>query len=272
MATDSSIDYGEDYITVASAGVGIFLIILFELIAFTAGLLSPDLRDLLLLKWIPAAGPFAGLHHNSLPLIGYAFTHAGLLHLLLNMLFFWITGRFLLTLTGRWMTLAVFFSGILTGGLGFYAICFMNHPPHQVVLSGASGGVLAICGTLLALIPSVTVPFRFNISPALSLPVMIITPRMLRYSVLTLVIASLLSGFSPASVATHLTALVAGYLIGYFLKYRPATGTDYKNHPLPDPLISGLFDKIKRSGYDALSHDEKLWLSDHSKKHITHIK
>lgn len=271
-AISSSIDQGQEYIPVVGAGKFLSIFIIIDFASFLLGIIYPPFRQALMLGWLPASsGGSPHMQFGILPLIGYAFAHAGLPHLLFNMMFLWLTGKFLSTFVRTRAMIAILIIGIIIGGAGFSLVCFIIHPVHSKMLSGASAGVLAICGALWAISDKIHLPLRmlppFNISHT----PLFISPRALRGFLCGEVIISLLSGPSVASLATHISSLAAGYLIGYLLKYRPAVNMAV---PIPNfnPQLLLIYDKLRRSGYDSLSCNEKIHLRELSRNHITRLK
>lgn len=238
-------------------------LIALEVIVYAATLISPRLRNLLLLSWLPqqCSGNRFPLNFSLFSSLGYAFTHSSPLHLLCNIVFLWIVGNLLAQKSSLLNVMGVFFSGIFAGAFGFIVSCFLLHPAHEVALCGASTGVLALCGSLWATlrIPSrrriYFLPLPFS-SKAIYLPL-----KFTRLIPALCVIISLLSGLTPAAVGTHLAALAAGYIYGFVICNRPDPYNTSLN-AVNNSATSLLIDKLQRSGYDSLSPDEKIRLKN----------
>ncbi|MCU0748739.1 MAG: rhomboid family intramembrane serine protease [Akkermansiaceae bacterium] len=87
-------------------------------------------------------------------LLSYAFLHADLAHVAMNMLFFWIFGALLVELLGwRWM-LMIF---VVTAVAGAISHILMNRG-DTVPMLGASGAVMGFEGAYLALAVRWTLP------------------------------------------------------------------------------------------------------------------
>jgi membrane associated rhomboid family serine protease len=89
--------------------------------------------------YIPAEG---GWWH----IVTSMFVHADFMHLLGNLLFFFVTGPFIEDVFGRPLFAALYFSGGLVATLGYAA----KHPDSYVPLIGASGAIAAVMGAYLA--------------------------------------------------------------------------------------------------------------------------
>ena len=85
--------------------------------------------------YVPTKGGF-------LPLITSMFVHAGFLHLLGNLLFFFVSGPFVEDVFGRPLFAALY----LTGGFAASLTYATRHPDSMVALVGASGAIAAVMG------------------------------------------------------------------------------------------------------------------------------
>lgn len=88
--------------------------------------------------YIPAEG-------GALRLITSMFMHAGLLHLLGNLLFFFVSGPFIEDVFGRPLFVFLYFSGGIIAALSYA----MRHPKSTIALVGASGAIAAVMGAYL---------------------------------------------------------------------------------------------------------------------------
>lgn len=88
--------------------------------------------------YIPAEG-------GVLTLFTSMFIHAGLLHLLGNLLFFYVSGPFIEDVFGRPLFAALY----LTGGIAASLTYMARHPLSAVPLVGASGAIAAVMGAYL---------------------------------------------------------------------------------------------------------------------------
>ncbi len=88
--------------------------------------------------YIPAEG-------GAMRLVTSMFMHAGLLHLLGNLLFFFVSGPFIEDVFGRPLFLFLYFSGGIIAALSYS----MRHPKSTIALVGASGAIAAVMGAYL---------------------------------------------------------------------------------------------------------------------------
>ena len=100
-------------------------------------------------------------------IVTYGFLHAGLFHVLFNMLMLFYFGRILLNLLSEKIVLSVFFMGIITGGLAF--LTFYNLAPESILVKtssvvGASAGVSALLMFICIYLPYTQIRiFTFNV-------------------------------------------------------------------------------------------------------------
>ncbi|HXH38874.1 MAG TPA: rhomboid family intramembrane serine protease, partial [Thermoanaerobaculia bacterium] len=85
------------------------------------------------------------------------FIHVGLLHLLGNLLFFFITGPFVEDVFGRPLFIFLYFSGGVAATMSYAA----RHPDSTIPLVGASGAIAAVMGAYLVRFLTSKVEFIF---------------------------------------------------------------------------------------------------------------
>ncbi len=97
-------------------------------------------RQLPRVRWgyVPADGGFG-------PLVTSMFIHAGFLHLIGNLLFFFLSGPFVEDVFGR----PLFAFLYLTGGIAASLTYAVQHPTGTIPLVGASGAIAAVMGAYL---------------------------------------------------------------------------------------------------------------------------
>ena len=100
--------------------------------------------------YVPAEGGF-------LRLMTSMFVHAGLLHLLGNLLFFFLSGPFIEDVFGRPLFAALY----VTGGIAASMTYYVKHPDGTVPLVGASGAIAAVMGAYLVRFLRSKVEFLF---------------------------------------------------------------------------------------------------------------
>ncbi len=131
------------------------------------------------------------------------FAHAGVTHLIFNMLGMYLWGSYLQSIIGEKRLIRVFFAGGLLGSVLSVIIYSISNP--TVFVLGASGAIFAIAATLAMLRPNMRV---------MMIPVPI--PMQLWKAVFGFM---LLLSFIPGTAwPGHLGGLVAGALMGHFYK------------------------------------------------------
>ena len=100
--------------------------------------------------FIPSEAKFASA-------ISSMFIHGGLLHLLGNMLFFFLSGPFIEDVFGRPLFTLLYFSGGFAATFTYWA----QHPNSTVPLIGASGAIAAVMGAYLVRFAKSKVEFIF---------------------------------------------------------------------------------------------------------------
>ena len=135
--------------------------------------------------------------------ISSIFAHAGVTHLIFNMIGMYLWGSYLQSVIGEKRLIRVFFAGGLLGSV-FSALVYSISKPTVYVL-GASGAIFAIAATLAMLRPNMRV---------MMIPIPI--PMQLWKAVFGFM---LILSFIPGTAwPGHLGGLVAGALMGHFYK------------------------------------------------------
>lgn len=261
------------------ANVGLFLffniLFIFERLIFQSGIIARFYHEYLTL---PASLEL--LAFRPWTIITYMFLHAGLWHILVNMLFLFWFGLLLEEYLGRKKIISLYFLGGIAGGL-LYIISYNIFPYLQVqvgqaFLIGASASVMAIlvaCATLL---------------PDYTFFLLLLGPVKLKYIALVLVIFDFLSiaGSNPGGMIAHLGGALFGFVfirqlrkgndwsrpfmkvaggLGAIFKRKPHLKVKYSNksrktdsRPVSQQdEIDAILDKISRSGYESLTAEEK---------------
>jgi membrane associated rhomboid family serine protease len=219
--------------------------------------------------------------------LSYGFLHAGLLHLIFNMLFLYWFGQLVSEYLGSSRVIGIFVLGVMAGGLAYLSIYnLLPYYKGQIGTSelvGASGGIFAVVWAAATLLPN----YSFRI--------LLLGFVKIRYIALfyTLLSVLQLSGSNAGGNLAHLGGAAMGvvYLVmlqrGYdlgawvasFLKLfdskkpmqrkRPVPSFTYASHqptkkdktadqPLVDQSeVDRLLDKIGQSGYESLTKEEK---------------
>ena len=228
--------------------------------------ISPDLLNLIYKPW---------------SLITYAFFHADLWHLAINMIILYLSGSIVLDLFGKEKFIKIFVLGIFFGGLT-YLVSYNLFPVFYNTKSsmiGASAGVMAVF------------IFLSSYSPDLKIRLFFIDVRIIYIAIFLIILYyySIPYGNSGGHLA-HL----GGAFIGYFYHYKITKGEDFadwiiklynflflkrKNNKSykksfqkkyrksnDQKEIDSILDKISKSGYDSLTKHEKETLFKAGKK------
>jgi len=129
------------------------------------------------------------------------FVHGSFLHILFNMISLYFLGSFLIRAAGEKSFLAVFFLGGLVGNILF--VLLTN--PLSIGI-GASGGIFALGGALVVMVPRV---------PIIILPIPV--PMPLWVAILIFLLLSFLPGIAWQA---HVGGFVLGLIAGLIFKRR----------------------------------------------------
>lgn len=137
------------------------------------------------------------ISHESYRHLTHLFLHGSFLHVIMNSIALYFSGRFLEALLGRGWFLTVF---TLSGYSA--ALIAMNFSDPHVVLIGASGSVMGVLGCLLYC--------------AFLMPKSPIRKELIRNSY-QIIIPSLIPLFSGVSYSAHLGGVITGLMLGFFI-------------------------------------------------------
>lgn len=224
-------------------------------------------------------------------LLSYMFLHEGFIHILFNILNLYWFGRFFLMFFNQKQLVGLYILGGIIGALAYIAAFyffpyFQQEFPADSILLGASASVLAI-------MMGVTV-----YSPNLEIQLLLIGRVKLKYIAAVLFFISVFSvvGDNAGGNLAHLGGILAGYLFAVSIKKgkdlttlinrvidffvdlfarKPKMKVSYNKHSATDAdwntrkkkeseLIDSILEKIKKSGYESLSAEEKKKLFDQS--------
>ncbi|WP_350285255.1 rhomboid family intramembrane serine protease [uncultured Croceitalea sp.] len=242
-----------------------------------------------IIQWFELPEDFFAFLSKPWSLVTYSFFHAGLGHIFWNMLLLYFFGRTFLNLFDDQKFIAVYFLGVIAGGLLFmlgYNI-FPNLSNTNSVLIGASAGVTSVLIFICAYIPNQEIRIIFFNVKLWQLGVFVILKDVLTLSM----------GQNVGGMLAHLGGAVLGYTyarqllkgkdIGEgFIKLLSSIGTVFKTRERKPPLktvykkskttrtskkvdydkeahqrkIDTILDKISKSGYESLSKAEKDFL------------
>jgi len=209
----------------------------------------------------------------------YMFMHAGVFHILFNMLWLYWIGQIFEEYLGNKRTIGVYLFGGLTGAI-FFIAAYNIFPFFAPVLAG--GTVVGASASVMAIIVATA-----TLLPDYSISLILIGPVKLKWIALFYVIIDFLSiaGPNAGGEFAHLGGALFGFIYikqlqrgndwigaitGIFRKrskMKVASGNSDKNtggKPRQDE-IDRILDKITESGYESLNKQERETLSRASK-------
>jgi len=234
------------------------------------------------------------LIYRSWTLLTYMFLHEGFLHIFFNMFTLFWFGRIFLMYFSEKQLVGLYLIGGLLAGLTYVVAynIFPYYAPtvHQSILLGASGSIMAII---------IATAFR---SPDMELQLLFLGNIKLKYIATFFVLTSLfgITSNNGGGELAHLGGALAGYLFFVSLrqgkdltkavsrildaiynlfsprKLKVKQNSNRKNSPMNDAEynmnkarkmadIDHILDKIKTSGYESLSSEEKKKLFEQGK-------
>lgn len=204
----------------------------------------------------------------------YSFFHSGFLHLMFNMLMLYYVAQFFKTFFIDKQLLALYLSAGIFSGLFYLSYSFLFG--SQTYIVGASGAIMAILFAVIAMAPKMQV-YLLGI---IRLPIWLIG-----VFVLLLDIAQMQN--NTGGKVAHIGGVVFGFIYVFLLKrgvdilswlykWLPISSTEnvwnakqknkkkkatYKKATNEtEERINFILDKIRKSGYDSLSEEEKQFL------------
>ena len=228
------------------------------------------------LGWLALSSQWEMLLRRPWTLVTYMFLHDGLWHILFNMLMLYFGGtmfcRYLGTRKFGW----VYFLSGLFGGL-LYLLVYNSFPVgkyNSSLLLGASAAVLGVFVAVAVYVPNESVGLWAVVRTI---------PIKIKYLAIAFVVIDLLS--IPASNSGGHIAHLGGALFGWLyvmgmkwqgghkirMKNKKRKPTSHSQRPLSDDeynrrraadqkRVDAILDKISKSGYEALSREEKEFL------------
>lgn len=200
------------------------ILIAINVIAFFGYLVLANLmNEIQAISWI-ALMPSAILAGKYLwTFLTSMFMHAGIGHLLVNMISLMFIGNFVEKLIGKKRFISLYFAGGLFAGIFFVLIAFLTGTDLNVYAVGASGAIFALGGILAVLTPRLPVLVFFVIP----------MPMWIAMVFLMFGLWALSSGFGlPIGNMAHLGGLIIGISYGFYLK---------KQYPRKTKMISRHF-------------------------------
>ncbi len=272
--------------------VAVFVVVRLIQVFFSFSSGSGSLADYPVLNWISVPSDPIELLMKPWTLITYMFVHYDFLHIIFNLIYLYWFGRIFLEFLNPRQLLGVYFLGGLSGAL-MYLLAYNLVPVlyqynSSSILLGASASVMAILFTIARLRSDHQIYLMF------------FGAVKLKYIALAALIIDLISISSLSNTGGHLAHIggaVFGYLYaGWFIKgkdvtlgfnkimdgiatlftpksklkvthRRPMSDLDYNKRKLNDQQeVDRILEKIKASGYDSLTSQEKKTLFEASKK------
>ncbi|WP_288308121.1 rhomboid family intramembrane serine protease [uncultured Muribaculum sp.] len=268
--------------------INIAVFILLHAFSLVSGLINSTLAQAMLSK-IGLPSSLWQLLMQPWSIITYMFTQYDLFHILFNMVWlYWFGEIFLITDTPKRLTALYFYGGISGGVLFMLAYAVLPVFEHQTgFLIGASASVIAIVAASAILHPDYKVPLFF----IGEVPVKWI-------AIITIAIDFIsIGGNNGGGHISHIGGALAG--VAYAIAQRRGTditkpfnramdkicnifgttdpGNSKKHYQKPamsvNNTLDSLLDKIRRSGYNSLTIDEKKRLMELSNElHRRHHK
>ena len=226
---------------------------------------------------------FDSLEHFKIwTLLTYAFLHAGILHLGVNMLVLYLAGSQLEARLGAKKTLIIYFASVLGGALVFMAASVLT---QKGFLLGASAGVIGVLSAFLVLMEDRVMRFLFFFVIPLNL-----RPRPILLAMLCIELFGFLffeiaphSGGSGVGYSAHLGGMAAGVLSALIIegklanfslpkfggrrvkrKLEPADSHFFKVDIVDEGAlraeVNRILDKINQCGFSSLTEAEKRTL------------
>jgi len=289
--------YGDILIKFIFVNIGVWLTLqIFKILFFFFGIDSSTVFDFAR-NWLAVPSNIILLIKKPWTLFSYMFLHFEIMHILFNMLMLYWFGKIFLMYLKSKQFVTVYILGGLAGGL-LYVISFNVFPVFNNLVEssyalGASASVLAIVIAIATYIPN----FKINL--------FLIGPVKLKYIAIFSVVLDFLqidSNNSGGHIA-HIGGAILGYFyivqlkkgkdwatifykiidaIGSLFRFkrsklkveysakkssRPVSDEDYNlNKKKEQDTMDEILDKIKKSGYDSLTSEEKNFLFNISKR------
>src|ERR1051326_280960 len=233
-----------------------------------------------LVQWLALPGEISHALTHAWALITYMFLHKDFFHILFNMLWLYWIGKIFVEYAGSKRLVAVYLLGGISGGILYLLVSFL-FPLYfyNTLLLGASAGVMAVVIATAILLPDYTIHLLF------------FGPVRLKYlALISFILTSLLDiSQNTGGKISHIGGALFGAI--YMLQYKngndiskPVTNfldwianlfsgkpkikisysrkktsdEDYnQNQRAKQARIDQILDKISKSGYDALTKEEK---------------
>jgi membrane associated rhomboid family serine protease len=174
-------------------------------------------------------------------LVTSTFLHAGILHLLGNMLFLWTFGGYVEDRLGPWRLLLVYFACAAVGDLAYLA----SRPSQPAV--GASGATSGLMGYVLVAAPWLEVRVLLNIGFYVSRPYEIAAVWLLIPWILLELISASSSDVLGVAVFAHIGGFAFGVAAAAFMRSRYCLGTAWYIDPRPPTSGRAVVERLRRA-------------------------
>lgn len=284
----NSFQHGDMLTRIILINLGVFVAyLLLKVVSFLFGV---SLHEYVI-EWLALPTDLFTLATRPWTLVTYMFLHQGFFHILFNMLWLYFAGRLFLEYFGERTLLSTYLMGGLVGGL-LYVLAYNVFPSFSEVVAisnnrGASAGVMAIVIAVAAYNPRFPVQLFF----VLRVPIWVIGALALLTDLVYLG-----DGNNAGGHIAHLGGAAFGYLLarryqagtnitdgfsefldGLFDWFKPKTrskkhvkkvfvnrqqksSNSRKKETFDQARVDEILDKIRVSGYESLSKDEKDYL------------
>jgi membrane associated rhomboid family serine protease len=155
------------------------------------------------------------------------FLHDGIVHLLGNMLFLWVFGRYVEDRLGPWRFLAVYMACSVAGDVDY----LLTGAKEPVV--GASGAISGLMGFVLVAAPWLEARVVMNIGFYVTRPYELAVGWLLVPWILWELLSTWLIGGNGVAVAAHIGGFVFGAGAAAFFRSKRCKGTGWYLDPLP---------------------------------------
>jgi membrane associated rhomboid family serine protease len=263
-------------------GINVLVFLLINIPAVIEGLFHPSTISYYAFDYLALPAYLPKLITRFWTPLTYMFMHAGIFHILFNMLWLYWLGQIFEDFLGKNRTVGLYLIGGFTGA-ALYVLSYNIFPAFTqtgavltVQLIGASASVMAIAVGAATIVPDYTISLMF------------IGPVKLKWLVLAFIVIDFLgvTGPNAGGEIAHIGGALIGFVyvkqlqngkdwIGSFTKlFKPKSkmkvaSTNREKQATNEPRqdeVDKILDKISKSGYDNLSKQEKEILFRASKK------
>ncbi|MCL2100697.1 MAG: rhomboid family intramembrane serine protease [Fibromonadales bacterium] len=223
------------------------------------------------------------LAHELWRFLSYAFVHINFMHILFNMLMFWMFATEVCKTLGERNFVSLYLASAVFAAifsLPFYTLEAMGNNPNIPII-GASGALFGVMVAYAFLFPERTILMFF------------IIPMKIKYAIWVFIAITVFMVRSNDGIAhfTHLGGIISGYLFmlawskpkkqkTYSREFFKEQAKQYSNPPKEGELYKGSFnakeerlneilEKINRSGLQSLNQEERdylQWFGQQNKK------